>query len=184
MCEEDSIITSTLHNGQQSCVCESPRRVRRVGVGPSFDVMFEAASLLNSEAGFAASLRSSMQDQFAIPLHRPENRKQWAYLDSTSRRMRRVWAFNIEYNRTHYCFIDYEMRKRGEKAAGLVRLSTGKKLSDVDFQMVLHGISSSEGNWNGPFFVQHGVITTKCPHTWATARQCAQTVKCLLVDLV
>lgn len=146
--------------------------------------MSEAAKLLNSKAGFKASMRSSIKDQFAIPLHRPENRKQWAYLDSASRVRRHVWAIDIKLNRVHCCFLDYEMRRKGEKAAALVRPLSGANISNADFIMILHGISSSEGDWSNHFFSQHSLITTKCSHTWSTAEQCANTINRLLRGLM
>lgn len=165
------------HSDRANCV-------RRKGDGHPSAIIPEVARLLNTEEAFRASIRSSSVDQFVIPLHKPGNRRQWAYLDSASRLRRRVWAIDIEHNREHYCFFDYEMRRKGEKAAALVKLLSGAIISDADFNTILHGVSTSEGNWKSSFFSQHGLIAIKCLHTWSTTEQCAKTITQLFRRLV
>lgn len=149
---------------------------RRKGAKPSFEVMLEAAELLDQMEEFSASMRSASYDQFVMPRLRPENRRQWSYIDFKSRSLRCVWAIDIEHNGVHYCFIDYELRRKGEKTAGLVWMLTGDIISPTDFNRILYGLSTSEGNWDDAYFLQHDIITTRRKHTWSKAVECAEAI--------
>lgn len=149
---------------------------RRKGAKPSFEIMLEATELLDQMEGFSASMRSASYDHFLMPRLKPENRRQWPYLDFGSRTIRCVWAIDIQCRGVHYCFIDYELRRKGEKAAGLVRLLVGEIISFTDFNRILNGISVSEGNWRNSYFLQHDIITTRRKHTWTNGSECAEAV--------
>nr|WP_321255093.1 hypothetical protein [uncultured Pseudodesulfovibrio sp.] len=154
---------------------------RRKGAEPSFEILLEASEILNMKEGFTASMRSVSYDQFVTPRLKPENRRQWPYLDFKTKALRCVWGMDIVYNEISYCFVDYELRRKGERTAGLLRNLNGSEITYSDFGIILHGLSISEGNWENLYFIQHDLVAIKRKHTWINGEQCAEAIATMIM---
>ena len=135
---------------------------RRKGVGADLDMLTEAVRILAKE-GMDIKIREVSE----MPLSASAGKRQWAYLDSSSRTKRRYIVINIIHGKNHYCWVDIEQRRKGECAVGLLKHK--EKIGDETIALILRNLSMLKGVWEG----NKGGATEGTPivfervlHTW------------------
>lgn len=161
---------------------EARIHTRRKGSEPSFEYMIQAAEKLNSDPDICASLRSASYEHYSIPLTKPPTKNQWAYLNSKAKTYRHAWAIDILYQDISSCFVDYELRTKGEKRAALVQRNDGSRLSENDFYSLLVGIAKNEGRWKLPYYARQGLVVLPRKHTWSSGEELAEAIRGMVVD--
>jgi hypothetical protein len=147
---------------------------RKKGIGPSYEDMVAACGILNSQEGTSAHMRSRSYGEFQLPLLSP--RKRWPFLCIKTRQPRCVWAIDICHNNQWYCFLDFELRYKGEKATGLISFQDGHRATDFEFQRIKNQISATEGMWRERDWFGLGLMVTSRRRTWAGAREMATAI--------
>lgn len=153
---------------------------RLKGADPSFEYMVQAVEKLEKTYHVKASMRSLEYERYKIPPSEPSFRNQWAYLRYRGKIQRYLWAININVHVTSFCFVDFEMRHRGERTAALVRRLDGLCISDEDFDKMLNGLSANNGKWEHAYFMKIGFHVAKRRHTWTNGDDLAKAIVVLL----
>lgn len=148
---------------------------RKTGVGSDLDMLLEAVNLLRAQ-GIAINIRRKSE----LPLAEPERRWQWGYLDSQNKTRRLYVAVNITHNSRYFCWVEFEQRKKGERAVGLLIHADGIFITDGLLNEILSNLSRLKGVWEG----EKGsavegtqVHFVKVKHTWDTAEKLSEIIK-------
>lgn len=149
---------------------------RSKGVGADIEMLTEAVQTL-SDQGMDIKIRGT----YEMPLSAPAYKRQWAYLDSTSKTRRDVIIIDIKSKNKNYCWIEIEQRRKHECAVGL--LCSQESMGDEVIFSILKNLSRLKGIWSGI----KGNATDgsrinfeKVLHTWDSEAKLANTIKARL----
>lgn len=146
---------------------------RTKGVGADLEMLTEAVSIL-SKKGLTIKILSVSE----MPLSASPSRRQWAYLDSTDKRKRRVIIIQIQYNENHYYWIDIEQRRKGECAVGL--LKSHSEIGDETLTLILQNLAGLKGIWEGSkgrAVNDLNIQFDRVLHTWNSAPKLANIIE-------
>lgn len=148
-------------------------RTRRQAAPPSFELFEEAIEYLNQQEGISASIRQANELLEYMPLTKPSEKWQWAYLDSANRQRRSVIIADIVIGERYFNLIEFEQRLN-ESCTVCLLFSGEMKVSDYTLHDILHQCSSQKGVWKN-ISSEFDIIALK--HTWTDSASLGKTVQ-------
>ncbi|MDO6426566.1 hypothetical protein Q4489_06045 [Thalassotalea sp. 1_MG-2023] len=147
-------------------------RTRRKALPASFETFKEAIELLNQTEGVQASLRPEEEVIEYIPLTKPANKKQWSYLDSSTRTRRHVIIADIYFHHRWYSLMEFELRKSDKCKVALISNSNGEYYSNHQINYLLIQLANEKGIWkNCSIFTEKAINIITMKHTWPSEAQ-------------
>jgi hypothetical protein len=140
-------------------------------VSPDIDLekFRTAIGLLDTYTGVSAYVRSAREIIAFIPLTENRHHRQWSYLDSPTRRKRRVLVGDILFDDNNLSLIDFEMRQGEHHSLGIVSTNRRGFLRDEEIRTILHKLALQKGNWENVRSNFPGVYVDKMRHALTTA---------------
>ena len=148
-------------------------RTRRQAAPPSFELFEEAIEYLNQQEGIFASIRQANELLEYMPLTKPSEKWQWAYLDSANRQRRSVIIADIVIGERYFNLIEFEQRLN-ESCTVCLLFSGEMKVSDYTLHDSLHQCSGQKGVWKN-ISSEFDIIALK--HTWTDSASLGKTVQ-------
>jgi hypothetical protein len=139
-------------------------RTRKKALPASFEVFKEAIVLLNQIEGTQASIRSEDEATAYIPLTKPANKRQWSYLDSSTRIRRQVIIADIYFQQRWYSLIEFELRDSDKCKVALISNNNGEYYSNYQISHLLSQLATEKGIWiNCRIFLEEtiNIVTMK-----------------------
>ncbi len=150
-------------------------RTRRKALPASFEAFKEAVALLDQSEGIKARIRPPEDGIEFIPLTQPAHKRQWSYLDSSTRCRRQVIIADIYSQGRWYTLIEFELRKSEKCTVALVCNKSGHYLSNQQVNYVLLQVAQEKGIWmNIKLSTVPTVISLK--HTWFTSKNFSDSI--------
>ncbi|UQQ16503.1 hypothetical protein [Xanthomonas arboricola] len=120
---------------------------RREALPASFESLLAVVDALNSFEGTTAHVRTLSRSTEFLRLTRPSGHRQWGYLNSARRILRRVMIIDIACNGRLGCLVEYERRdsERSRLALFVARETDG--LSEAVLIRLLDALVIAEGVW-------------------------------------
>lgn len=150
-------------------------RTRRKALPASFEAFTHAMELLDQTEGIKARIRPSEDGIEFIPLTQPAHKKQWSYLDSSTRCRRQVIIADISNQGRWYTLIEFELRDSEKFTVALVYSMSGGYLSDQQLNFLFLELANEKGVWSNINSEFMKLITLK--HTWSSLDQFASSVE-------
>ncbi|WP_157830568.1 hypothetical protein [Aeromonas sobria] len=154
----------------------SPTYVRKKGAKASFDTLISAIQKLNKYNYISASIRQINPTLENMPLTKPKKRRQWAYLDSSTKTRRRIIIADLYFDGCFFNLIEFEMRDNENFTVSFI--SSGKRrLNTEDLYKILFRCALSEGIWKNIPTHDLSIDIISLKHTWTDYRSFSETVQ-------
>lgn len=154
----------------------SPSFSRKKGAKASFDTLIAAIHKLNRYNHISASIHQVNPALENMPLTKPHKRRQWAYLDSSTKTKRGVIIADLYFDGCFFNLIEFEMRDGENYTVSLI--SSGlKKLSDEELYNIIFQCSMAKGVWQNIHAKSSGIEIISLRHTWTDHRSFSETVQ-------
>ncbi|MFM5814824.1 hypothetical protein ACET6Q_09865 [Aeromonas dhakensis] len=149
---------------------------RRKALPASFEAFSAAIEELDRQPEFSARIREPDPLIEFIPLAKPAGKRQWSYLDSSTRSRRRVIIADIAYVEECYSLIEFEMRENEKFTAALIKIEDNKSLLNRQLQSLLVKLEKAKGIWTNVYLNEKSEII-QLRHTWSNNIKFIDTVK-------
>lgn len=149
---------------------------RRKALPASFEAFSAAIEELDRQPEFSARIREPDPLIEFIPLAKPAGKRQWSYLDSSTRSRRRVIIADIAYVEECYSLIEFEMRENEKFTAALIKIEDNKSLLNRQLQSLLVKLEKAKGIWINVYLNEKSEII-QLRHTWSNNIKFIDTVK-------
>jgi hypothetical protein len=140
---------------------------RRKALPASFEAFAAAIEELDKQPSFTAKLREPDPLIDYIPLINRAGKRQWSYLDSSTRSRRRVIVADICYQERWYSLVEFQQRDNEKFTLAFIIDKAYRLISNIDLSILLINLSRNKGVWlnvikNNPQSIK--IIPVK--HTW------------------
>ena len=150
---------------------------RRKALPASFEAFAAAIEELDKQPGFTANLREPDPLIEYIPLTNRAGKRQWSYLDSSTRSHRRVLVADICYQEKWFSLIEFEQRQDEHCTLALLFNQPHMLSSNISINQLLTGLAIKNGTWaNVSMFYLQGMQVISLKHTWSNPTHCSNAI--------